>query len=220
MQKLPLFAALSLAASPAFALEVSLGGISNGDPIPPTFAYCMPNGSGKTQPGKNLNPQIRWSNAPAETKSFAVLVVDPDVPADFTDANKEGKTIPSGAPRQDFYHWVLVDIPATATSIKQGQDSSSVSETGKPVGKTPYGINGQNSYATFMKGTFGGYDGPCPPWNDERVHNYHFRVYALDVESLGLSGNFTGKDAEAAIKKHTLDSGEAVGTFSNYANAQ
>jgi Raf kinase inhibitor-like YbhB/YbcL family protein len=207
----------SLLSSPALALSIDIGGIGNGDKIPVNFAYCAPDGNGKTKPGGNLNPQIRWSGAPEGTKSFAVLVVDPDVPATFDDANKEGKTIAEDFPRQNFYHWVLVDIPSTISSLKQGQDSSGVRGGGKPTGKTPYGINGQNDYASFMKGTFGGYDGPCPPWNDARLHHYHFRVYALDVESLGLKEPITGKDAEEAIGKHTLAMGESVGTFSNYA---
>ncbi|MDX2073283.1 MAG: YbhB/YbcL family Raf kinase inhibitor-like protein [Alphaproteobacteria bacterium] len=208
-------AASSLLCSPAYALKVDLGGIGKGDRIPPNFAFCMPDGKGKTKNGGNLNPQIRWSGAPKGTKSFALLVVDPDVPASFDDANKEGKTLPADMPRQDFYHWVLVDIPADVTSIKQGQDSSGYKQTGKPVGKTSYGVNGQNDYASFMKGSFGGYDGPCPPWNDERLHHYHFRIYALDTPSLDLSGNFTGKQAMEAIGKHTMATAEAVGTYSN-----
>ena len=205
----------SLLATPALALEVKLGGISNGDKIAPSFAFCTLDGPGKTRNGGNLNPQIRWSDIPAGTKSYALLVVDPDVPASFDDANKEGKIIPENAPRKNFYHWVLVDIPANITSIKQGQDSRGHKADGKPIGPTPYGINGQNDFAAFMKGSFGGYDGPCPPWNDERTHHYHFRVYALDVETLGLTGTITGAQAEAAIAKHTLAMGEAVGTYSN-----
>lgn len=209
--------ASTLLATPAYALEVRLGGISDGDTIPPNFAFCMPDGNGKTKNAANQNPQIRWSGAPEGTKSFALLVVDPDVPATFDDANKEGKTLPNDMPRQNFTHWVLIDIPANVKSIKQGQDSSSYKEGGKPLGKTTYGVNGQNDYASFMKGTFGGYDGPCPPWNDERLHHYHFRLYALSVESLGLSGKFTGKEVEALLPQYTLAMGEAVGTYSNVA---
>ena len=42
-----------------------------------------------------------------------------------------------------------------------------------------------------MAGDYYGYDGPCPPWNDDLLHHYHFRVYALDVPTLGLAGRFT-----------------------------
>ncbi|MBV8652039.1 MAG: phospholipid-binding protein, partial [Alphaproteobacteria bacterium] len=89
----------------------------------------------------------------------------------------------------------------------------------KTPGPTANGIRGINDYtAAFtgdakMAGKYGGYDGPCPPWNDKRVHHYHFKVYALDVPSLTLTGNFGSKEALAAIAKHTLAMGEAVGTY-------
>ncbi len=205
----------SLLASNAYALEIELNGIKNGERIPDRFAFCVPDGKGKTQNGGNINPQVRWKGTPKGTKSFALLVVDPDVPATFDDANQEGKTIAEDFPRQNFYHWVLVDIPKGLAAIRQGQDSGGHVEGGKPTGKTSYGVNGKNDYASFMKGTFGGYDGPCPPWNDARLHRYHFRLYAVDTETLGLAGDFTGKDAEAALANHTLAMAEIIGTFSN-----
>lgn len=209
-------AASFLLCPPAHALDVSLGGISNGGKIPPSFAFCQPDGDGKTKPARNINPQIRWSDGPEGTKSYALLVVDPDVPSSFDDANQEGKTIAKDLPRQDFYHWVLINIPEEITSIKQGQNSSSYNITGKKIAQTMYGLNGINDYATFMEGDFRGYDGPCPPWNDERIHHYHFRIYALDVETLDIKPEeLTGKKAMEEIKKHMLDMGEAVGTYSN-----
>ena len=65
-----------------------------------------------------------------------------------------------------------------------------------------------------MKGDYGGYDGPCPPWNDEIVHHYHFSVYALAVPSLGLSGRFSGPDALRALNPHVLAKGTWTGTYS------
>ncbi len=191
------------------------GGIKNNSAIPSRFAFCMQAGKNATKDGGNLNPQINWSGAPEGTKSFVIIVVDKDVPASFDNANHEGKVIAKDAPRQNFYHWVMADIPPTVNKIPQGKNSSGVVAGGKPVGKTEYGVNGRNDYATFMKGTYGGYDGPCPPWNDERLHHYHFQVYALDVPSLGLSGAFTGKDLEKAMNGRVLAMGEAVGTYAN-----
>lgn len=208
-----LFSSAALAEKAEFTLKIK--GIENNAPIDAKFAFCQPDGTGKTMDGGNINPEIVWENAPAGTKSFALIVVDPDVPASFTDANLDGKTIAANFPRQDFYHWVLVDIPASITAIGEGKDSAAVNKDGKPLGKTPYGINGQNDYAKFMQGTFGGYDGPCPPWNDERTHRYRFTIYALDTQSLGLSGNFGGKDAMSMIRKHSLAKSELVGTYSN-----
>lgn len=205
--------AVPLSPAPA-ALTVTVGGIEHGKPIAPKFAYCMPDGKGKTSHGGNINPEIRWSGAPEGTKSFAVIVVDKDVPKTFELANKEGKSIPAAFPRRDFYHWVLADIPAHITRIAEGQDSTGIAAGGKKPGKTAYGINGHNDYSN----TNGGYDGCCPPWNDERLHHYHFMVCALDVESLNLPGNFGGVEAMAAIKRHLLAQGEIVGTYTNNPN--
>ena len=56
-------------------------------------------------------------------------------------------------------------------------------------------------------------NGRCPPWNDERLHHYHFRVYALDVDSLAVSGDFDGRAVEAAMAGHILDWAELTGTY-------
>jgi Raf kinase inhibitor-like YbhB/YbcL family protein len=65
-----------------------------------------------------------------------------------------------------------------------------------------------------MAGIYGGYDGPCPPWNDSIVHHYFFEVFALDVETLNLKGNFNGQDALQAMKGHILASASHMGTYS------
>ena len=52
-----------------------------------------------------------------------------------------------------------------------------------------------------MSGTWFGYDGPCPPWNDELAHHYEFTVRALDVPTLGLTGAFTLGDVERAMEQ-------------------
>jgi Raf kinase inhibitor-like YbhB/YbcL family protein len=205
------------AASPASApakLSLSTTAFADGKPIPAKYAYGMPDGYGRVKDGGNINPELRWSGAPEGTKSYVLIVVDPDVPATFDDANQPGKTIPESYPRQNFYHWVLFDIPVSVTSIAEGQDSQKVIAGGKPVDKLAYGITGPNDYSKFG-GTHGGYDGCCPPWNDERLHHYHFVIYALDVPSLGLSGAISGKVVEDAIKGHVLAKAEIVGTYTN-----
>jgi Raf kinase inhibitor-like YbhB/YbcL family protein len=194
-------------------LKVSVDAIQNNGPIPAEYAFCVPSSQGHTTSGANKNPEITWSKGPAATKSYVIIVVDTDVPSVFDDADKEGKVIKQSMPRQDFYHMVLVDIPASQNRLAMGADSSGITPKGKKPGATPNGLRGVNDYTEDAAGTFGGYDGPCPPWNDERLHHYHFIVYAIDVPSLGLSGNFTGKDAQAAIAKHTLAKGEVVGTY-------
>jgi Raf kinase inhibitor-like YbhB/YbcL family protein len=208
-----------LVAAPAMAqtapatapLTVTSDAIMSGKPIDAKYAYCKPDGKGKTENGGNMNPGLRWSGAPAGTKSYAVIVVDPDVPASFELANQEGKTIPENFGRRDFYHWVLVDVPPSVTEIPEGKASSGVTASGKPVGETEFGITGHNDYSA----TSGSYDGPCPPWNDERLHHYHFRVYALDVPTLNLPKGFGGKEVSAAMQGHVLAQGELVGTYTN-----
>ncbi len=92
-----------------FTLTVE--GIENGKPIPPKFAYCAANASGGTQDSSNINPAIMWTPPPEGTKSLVLLVVDKDVPASFDKANVPNQIIESKEPRQDFYHWVLVNMP-------------------------------------------------------------------------------------------------------------
>jgi Raf kinase inhibitor-like YbhB/YbcL family protein len=205
------------AAAAVTKLTVSVEGVANNRPIPMDYAFCVPNAQSHSTSGANKNPAIRWSRGPSGTQSYAIIVVDTDVPTVFDDANKEGRTIAKSLKRRDFYHMVLVDIPASKTALASGADSAGITAKGKPPGPTPNGLRGINDYSTAMSGdmagNYGGYDGPCPPWNDSILHHYHFIVYALDVPSLGLSGNFGGVAAQAAIAKHALAKGEAVGTY-------
>lgn len=168
----------------------------------------------------NRNPHLVWTGAPAGTQSFAVLVWDADVPTVGTDVNKEGVTVPLDLPRADFFHWVLCDLPPSVTEIAEGAHSDGVVARGKDVGPSPSGgVHGVNDYTSWfagddaMRGDYGGYDGPCPPWNDERVHGYRFAVYALDVPTLGLSGAFTGHDLRRAMAGRVLDRARIVGLY-------
>lgn len=201
-------------------LKITIDGWSDGSPIPGKYAFCIPDDSGKCTLGNNLSPAISWSGAPEGTKSFAVICHDPDVPSVADDVNQDGRTISADLPRVDFYHWVLVDIDAERTSLPEGADSNEAVARGKTGGKTEYGVRGVNNYTDFMAGdadmagTYTGYDGPCPPWNDSIVHHYHFTVYALDVDTLGLEGDFTGPDALAAMEGHVLAKGSFMGTYS------
>ena len=88
------------------------------------------------------------------------------------------------------------------------------------AGPTPDGgVQGRNSYTMWfeddgdMSGTYCGYDGPCPPFNDERVHGYHFTVYALDSE-LDLPEGFDISALRDAMKGHILGQASLVGTYS------
>lgn len=201
-------------------MKVSVKGFENGAPIPAKFAFGQIPDEGHFALSDNINPEISWSDAPDGTKSFAIICHDPDVPSSGEDVNQEGKIVPADLPRVDFYHWVVMNIPESVSTIDEGADSSSVTATGKDAGQTPYGLTGTNSYTDWfagdpdMGGDYGGYDGPCPPWNDSIIHHYHFTVYALDVEHLEMGARFTGSDAAMAIKNHVLAKASYMGTYS------
>lgn len=221
-----LLAAVGLTASAESAmakaqkLTVTVEGVAKGKAIPTDYAFCVPAAEGHVTLGPNKSPKISWSAGPAKTQSYVIIAVDPDVPSVAADVNKEGKTIPSRLKRVKFYHWVLIDIPASVTTLDTGADSDGVTAGGKPPGPGKVGVRGLNNYTDWfasddkMKGNYAGYDGPCPPWNDARRHHYHFMVYALDVPSLGLAGTFRAPDVLKAMKRHVLAKGQTVGVYS------
>jgi Raf kinase inhibitor-like YbhB/YbcL family protein len=201
-------------------LQVTIDAWENGSSIPDMYAFCVPAEENHVALGENKSPAISWSGAPEGTASFAIICTDPGVPEDLGLVNKEDINIPADTSRFTFYHWVLVDVPANIDHLVEGSESEGIQPGGKDTGKTDHGIRGINDYTNWfandeqMKGNYGGYDGPCPPWNDDLVHVYNFTVYALDVESMDLSENFTGADAEKAMQGHVLAQGSFTGSFS------
>jgi Raf kinase inhibitor-like YbhB/YbcL family protein len=211
-------AAATFAAAPASAqaLTVSVDGVESGKMMPAKYTFCMPAAQGHVGAGPDISPHISWSKGPAGTKSYAIILHDTDSPAEQREKmNKEGETLTSAVPRRNFFHWILVDIPADVTSIAEGADSNARVIHGKPA--TPAAAGGARGLNDFtkvtaaneaMKGQYYGYDGPCPPWNDENVHHYHFTVYALSVPKLDLGKEFDAAVAMAAMKDKTLAQGE------------
>jgi phosphatidylethanolamine-binding protein (PEBP) family uncharacterized protein len=65
-----------------------------------------------------------------------------------------------------------------------------------------------------MAGDYIGYEGPCPPWNDEILHHYHFRLFATDLDACPVEGKFSAAGVLAAIDGHVLEVAELVGTYS------
>ena len=193
-----------------------------GREIPERYAFGVPDGNGKAKPeGGNVSPHVRWSDVPDGTRSFVVTVVDHDVPAEMERMNTEDDTIEESAPRQPLAHWLVADVPADVHEIPEGSSSDGIEPGGKPVGPTRFGgVTGANGYTQFfegdeeMEGTYGGYDGPFPPWNDEKPHGYHLRVRALDVESLGLEREFGLEELERAVDGHVLADAEVVAVYS------
>jgi Raf kinase inhibitor-like YbhB/YbcL family protein len=143
------------------------------------------------------------------------------VPSKPDDVNQEGRTVPADLPRVDFYHWVLIDIPATVTELQVGADSAGVTPKGKEQTPDLAGANrGVNGYTGWfagdpdMGGDYFGYDGPCPPWNDSIPHHYVFSVYALDIVTCSMEGAFDGTAVLNAIEGHVLDQASITGLYS------
>jgi hypothetical protein len=145
------------------ALDLTSDAFRNGQPIPAQY----------TCDGGDQVPTLHWFDAPAGTKSFALVIDDPD------------------APSGTFRHWGVYDIPASARSIGGGQ-----------------------SVGTAVANDFGkpGYGGPCPP-KGHGPHHYHFKLFALDVEKLGLGSNAKVVDVENEAARHALARGELIGTY-------
>jgi hypothetical protein len=198
-----------------------------GAPIAARFALGKPDPANHVTFADNVSPHLAWQDVPEGTRSFALLFVDVDVPSRGDDVNKEGRVVPSSLPRVNFHHLALVDVPADRRSFADGELSRGVVARGKPGPEVAGGMRaGLNDYTGWfagdatMEGQYFGYDGPCPPWNDARVHRYFMRLYALDVARCPVERVFTGPDVERAIKGHVLAAAAIQGTYAIYAQAE
>jgi Raf kinase inhibitor-like YbhB/YbcL family protein len=131
--------------------------------------------------GADVSPPLAWSGVPANTKSLALIVDDPDAPD-------------PAAPKMTWVHWVLYNIPPTATHLPDGAAAQAL-----PRG-TLEGIN------DFKRAAYGG---PCPPVGR---HRYFHKLYALDTVLPDLKG--PSKAAlEKAMQGHVLTHAELIGTY-------
>jgi Raf kinase inhibitor-like YbhB/YbcL family protein len=124
--------------------------------------------------GKNISPALSWRGAPAGAKSFALSVYDPDAPTG------------SG-----FWHWVVFNIPATATSIPKnaGDMKSNLMPAGTVQSRTDFGVPG--------------WGGPCPPKGD-KPHRYIFTLFAVDVDKLDANADTSAAVVGFNLHFHTL----------------
>jgi Raf kinase inhibitor-like YbhB/YbcL family protein len=202
---------------------------TEGGVIPPECAFAQIDPLNHVRYSGNRNPHLAWDEVPHGTQSLALFCRDVDAPSTGVDVNREGKVVAADLPRVEFFHWTLVDIPIAIRSLAEGGLSAGVTARGKPGPLVPFTIKngtehqlrqGLNDYTAWfakdpdMAGEYYGYDGPCPPWNDMRLHAYLFCLYALDVPRFALEGRFTGAEARLAIRGHILDEAQMFGVYS------
>jgi Raf kinase inhibitor-like YbhB/YbcL family protein len=132
--------------------------------------------------GGNRSPHLRWSGAPSDTKSYAVTCYDPDAPTG------------SG-----FWHWVVVNIPASVTELALG--------AGDPKGSA------LPKRALLTRTDFGspGYGGPCPPEGDH-PHRYFFTVHAVGTE-LGVNADTSAAVIGFQLHFNTLTKAAIMGLY-------
>lgn len=131
--------------------------------------------------GANASPPLAWHGAPAGTKSFVLIVDDPDAPD-------------PAAPRMTWVHWVLYNLPASASGLAEG-----VRPADLPDGTR----QGTSDFSTTV------YGGPCPPIGK---HRYFHKLYALDTVLPDL-GKARKVEVEKAMKGHVLAEAQLVGMY-------
>lgn len=193
---------------------------TNGDRIPERFAAGKPDGQGGATFSDNLNPHLAWGEIPAGAQSLVLICHDFDVPSRGDDVNQAGREVPADLPRVDFFHWVLVDLPAAPGALAEGEFSRGFTARGKPGpaarGNTRHGVNDYTNWFAgdaAMAGHYFGYDGPFPPFNDSLIHHYVFTLYAVALPRLPLEGVFTGAQVRAAMAGHVLAEATLSGTY-------
>ena len=134
----------------------------NGGMIPTKFA-CD---------GRDLSPHLEWSEVPEGTRSFALIVDDPD------------------APMGTWVHWLLCDIPSNVTEIPQNSVPREANQVNNDFGKKDYG-------------------GPCPPGG---VHRYFFKLYALNVRTLGAV-MLNKKSFYSKVEEHKIAEAVLMGRY-------
>lgn len=148
-------------------MKIETTAFSAGQSIPQQFT-CQ---------GQDRSPALSWSGAPQNTKTFALITDDPD------------------APSGTWVHWVIFNLPVSATSLPEAVPASDTAAGG---------TQGRNDFGKI------GYGGPCPP--PGKPHRYFFKLYALDT-TLNLNVGAKKQDVERAMQGHILAQAELMGTY-------
>lgn len=188
--------------------------------MPDVCAFGLLGPDKQYQWGANRNPHFAWSDLPDGTRSLVLINDDLDVPVKLDTFNKDGSVVAKDQQRRSLCHWVLVDIDPALESLIFGEFSEGVTVGGKSGPQATHGTRqGINEYTDWfknddkMRGNYFGYDGPCPPWNDERPHRYVFTLYALDIPRLPVEGTFDKYAVVAAMRGHVLAEASITGLY-------
>jgi Raf kinase inhibitor-like YbhB/YbcL family protein len=146
--------------------------LQDGQPLEPAHAH-------ESVGGQNRSPHLAWSGFPSETRGFVVTCFDPDAPTG------------SG-----FWHWILVNLPASVTELPNGAGAADVHG----------GFHVRNDYGTKA------YGGSAPPAGD-RPHRYVFAVHAIDVEGLDVTPDVSPAVVGFNLAFHTLARATLRATF-------
>lgn len=146
--------------------ELTVSGFAEGEAIP-TRHTCE---------GPDVSPALSWSGTPAETKSFTLIVDDPD------------------APVGTWNHWLLYDVPASVHSLSEGTKPGQI------------GLEGTSDFGRP------GYGGPCPP-RGHGPHRYFFKLFAMNVSSLGLMAGARRAELDRALRGRVLAEARYMGRY-------
>ena len=163
------------------AFTVTSNSFKDGDYLPSDFILSADYGFGCA--GGNKSPHLKWSGAPADTRSFAVTCYDPDAPTG------------SG-----FWHWLVVNIPANVSELALGAGSSD----GKLL---PAG-----ALQTRTDFSAPGYGGPCPP-PGSHPHRYLFTVFAVKAEKIDVKADTSAAVVGFNLNFNTLAKAAIMGLF-------
>ena len=179
----------------AAAIGLLLAGLVNGPASAGEFAVTSPSMSDGTTigdkhlfagfgcSGGNKSPALAWTGAPADARSFAVTVYDPDAPTG------------SG-----WWHWVVFNIPAGTTELKEG------------AGDTKGELLPAGSVQSMTDFGQPGFGGPCPPAGD-KPHRYIFTVHALKLEKLPLEPGASGAMVGFFLGQNTIAKASITGLY-------
>jgi Raf kinase inhibitor-like YbhB/YbcL family protein len=137
-----------------------------------------------TREGRDVSPPLLWRDAPAGTRSFALVCEDPDAPD-------------PAHPQRTFVHWILYNLPSSASSLPEDVDAAHALPEGARAGTSDWGE--------------AGYGGPAPPIGR---HRYFFRLFALDT-TLPDEPGLSRAQLERRMQGHVIATAELVGMYAS-----